>query len=175
MIQVRYAKSAIENEEGMNHLWIQLAPLGPVQNICVRISLPPGLHRTRNLNDALEDSSGVISVLEPLAATELFFEIFTLEAIPCGQHSITVELSYQERAGSVTRISQLIPLMVVSEEDSGDIRTDEEVVRRIKELQLPPSGGEPKEYIEYTPAKLIRIDSSHMSEWEKKYRVEGGN
>lgn len=28
MIQVRYAKSAMENEEGMNHLWIQMAPPG---------------------------------------------------------------------------------------------------------------------------------------------------
>lgn len=29
------------------------------------------------------------------------------------------------------------------------------------------------EYNEYTPAKLIRLDSNTMSEWEKKYRVEG--
>lgn len=173
MIQVRYAKSAIENEEGMNHLWLQIAPLGSVQNTRVQIILPAGFHRTRNLNGADEDNAGVISVLEPLAATDLFLEIFTLEPIPCGMHYITVELSYKDSVGSVTSIRQEIPLIVVSEEESGDIDTDEEVVRRIKELQLLPGSGGMKEDNEYPPVKLIRIDSSPVSEWEKKYRVEG--
>lgn len=173
MIQVRYAKSAIENEEGMNHLWLQIAPLGSVQNTRVQITLPAGLHRTRNLNGAVEDNTGVISVLEPLAATDLFIEIFTLEPIPCGMHYITVELSYRDSVGSGTSIRQEIPLIVVPEEESGDIDTDEEVVRRIKELQLLPGSGGVEEYNEYPPVKLIRIDSSAVSEWEKKYRVEG--
>lgn len=173
MMQVRYAKSAIENEEGMNHLWIQIAPLGSVQNIRVQIALPAGLHRTRNLNDAPEDSAGVISVLEPLAATDLFIEIFTREPIPCGMHYITVELSYKDGAGSVISIRQTIPLRVVSDEESGAIHTDEEVVRRIKELHLLPGSGEMNGNTGYPPAKLIRIDSSHVSEWEKKYRVDG--
>lgn len=58
MIQVRYAKSAIENEEGMNHLWLQITPLGSVQNARVQITLPAGLHRMRNLNGTDEDNAG---------------------------------------------------------------------------------------------------------------------
>ncbi|KHL92035.1 hypothetical protein QW71_31570 [Paenibacillus sp. IHB B 3415] len=173
MIQVRYAKSAIENAEGMNHLWLQIAPLGSVQNARVQITLPAGLHRVCNLNGADEDNAGVISVLEPLVVTDLFIEIFTLEPIPCGMHYITVELSYKDYVGSGTSIRQEIPLIVVPEEKSGDIDTDEEVVRRIKELQLLPGSGEMNEDNEYPPVKLIRIDSSNVSEWEKKYRVEG--
>jgi hypothetical protein len=173
MIQVRYAKSAIENEEGMNHLWLQIAALGSVQNVRVQITLPAGFHRMRNLNGADEDNAGVISVLEPLAATDLFLEIFTLEPIPCGMHYITIELSYKDCGGSGTSIRQTVPLRVVSDEESGDIHTDEEVVRRIKELHLLAGSGEMNGYTEYPPVKLIRIDSSTVSEWEKKYRVEG--
>lgn len=173
MIQVRYAKSAIENEEGMNHLWLQITPLGSVQNARVQITLPAGLHRMRNLNGTDEDNAGVISVLDPLAVADLFLEIFTLEPIPCGMHYITVELSYKDCVGSVTSIRQEIPLIVVPEEESGDIDTDEEVVRRIKELQLLPGSGGMKEDNEFLPVKLIRMDSSTVSEWEKKYRVEG--
>lgn len=68
----------------------------------------------------------------------------------------------------------MIPLKVVSEEESAEIRTDDEVVRRIKALQgVGSSNSELRQYNEYTPAKLIRLDSSQVSEWEKKYRVEG--
>lgn len=172
MIKVRYAKSAIEHEEGMNHLWIQIAPLGQAENVRIELSLPAGIYRSRNLNGAYEDRSGLISVLDPQAANELFVEIFTREPIPPGERIIAVEISYRDESGTATSLKQLIPLQVVSEEESGSISTDEEVVRRIKELQLTPGSSETIEYIVHTPAKLIRMDSSCASEWEKKYRVD---
>ncbi|WP_339224352.1 hypothetical protein [Paenibacillus sp. FSL H8-0332] len=174
MIQVRYAKSAMENEEGMNHLWIQMAPPGPVQNARLQLLLPPGLHRSHNLSGVDEDSSGVISIGNALTVTDVFIEIFTLEPIPCGDHTIQVELSYTGADGTVTHVKQETLLKVVSEEESAEIRTDDEVVRRIKALQgVGSSNSELRQYNEYTPAKLIRLDSSQVSEWEKKYRVEG--
>ncbi|MEK4852927.1 hypothetical protein NST04_23950 [Paenibacillus sp. FSL H7-0756] len=173
MIQMRFAKSAIEHEEGMNHLWIQLALPCPVQNARLQFILPAGLHRSPDLSGTVEDGSGRLRINEMLAVTDLYFEIFTLEPIPCGEYTINVELSYTGGDGTLTNVKQEIPLMVVSEEESAAIRTDEEVVRRIKELRGICGSNELRQYNEYTPAKLIRLDSSAMSEWEKKYRVEG--
>lgn len=173
MIQVRYAKSAMEQEEGMNHLWIQPNPPESAERMRVRIVLPPGLHRSRNLNMLEEDSSGEVMIPEPASAADLFIEVFTREPVACGEYRITVEMCYYEKSGAATVIKQIYPLKVVSEEEADDIQTDGEVVRRIKELQLPAGEGEPKEFIEYTQAKLIRLDSRQVSEWEKQYRVEG--
>ncbi|MEK3714497.1 hypothetical protein [Paenibacillus sp. FSL R7-0333] len=173
MIHIRFAKSAIEQEEGMNHLWLHIALPGGVQNARLQLILPAGLHRSPNLNGAVEDSSGRIWIDDTQSVTDLYVEIFTREPVPCGEYSLAVELSYTGRDGTGTNVKQVIPLKVVSEEESVEIHTDEEVVRRIKELQLPQDKSELNEYNEYTPAKLIRLDSNAMSEWEKKYRVEG--
>ncbi|MEK4516828.1 hypothetical protein NSS64_16190 [Paenibacillus sp. FSL H8-0122] len=173
MIHIRFAKSAMENEEGMNHLWLQIAPPGGVQNVRLQLILPAGLHRFPNLNGTVEDSSGRMWINDTQSVTDLYVEIFTREPVPCGEYSLAVELSYTDRDGTGTSVKQVIPLKVVSEEESEEIRTNEEVVRRIKELHLTPGSSEPAHCNEYTPAKLIRLDSNAMSEWEKKYRVEG--
>lgn len=91
------------------------------------------------------------------------------------EYSLAAELSYTDNNGVFTTVREDIPLPVLSEEEAAEIRTDEEVVRRIKALRFLTDGGgaNSSTSIEYTPAKLIRIDSSHVSEWEKKYRVEG--
>lgn len=39
MIAVRTAKSRIKHQEGMNHLWIQLQPIGDVKNARLQIIL----------------------------------------------------------------------------------------------------------------------------------------
>lgn len=173
MIQVRYAKSLLENEEGINHLWIQLAPLPHARKACMQLHLPPGIHRSRNLSDVEEDSSGILSIPEPQVPADLFIEIFTREPIACGIYSIAVEVTYMDEAGTATSVKHGIPLKVVSEEAAAELVTDPEVVRRVKELQRRPDTFTPEPYIAYPPAKLIRLDASHVSEWEKKYRVEG--
>lgn len=175
MIQVLLAKSALENEEGMNHLWLQIVPPGVAQNISLQLILPAGIHRSPNLNGAVEDSSGRIWINDTQSVTDLYIEIFTRDPIPCGEYSLAAELSYTDDNGVFTTEREDIPLLVVSEEEAAQIRTDEEVVRRIKELRFLPDGGAANSStsIEYTPAKLIRLDSSYISEWEKKYRVEG--
>lgn len=173
MIQVRLAKSLLENEEGINVLWIQLAPLPQARKACVQLHLPPGIHRSRNLNDMEEDSGGILSISEPQAPADLFIEIFTREPIACGMYSITVEVTYTDEAGTVTSVKHGIPLKVVSDDEAAELVTDPEVVRRVKELKRRADTFTPEPYIEYPPAKLIRLDASQVSEWEKKYRVDG--
>ena len=173
MIRMRFAKSAMEHEEGMNHLWLQIVPPGAAQNVRLQLILPAGLHRSPDLSGAVEDGNGRIRINEVLAVTDLYIEIFTREPIPCGKYRLAAELSYTDGNGVFTTVREDIPLLLVSEEEAAEIRTDEEVVRRIKELRFVPDSGGLNSSNEYTPAKLIRIDSSHVSEWEKKYRVEG--
>lgn len=173
MIQIRFAKSLLENEEGINVLWIQLAPLPLARNACVQLHLPPGIHRSRNLNDMEEDSSGILSIPEPQAPADLFIEIYTREPIACGIYSLAVEVTYTDEAGAATSMKHGIPLKVVSEEEAAELVTDPEVVRRVKELQRRADTLAPDTYIEYPPAKLIRLDAGQVSEWEKKYRVDG--
>ncbi|WP_340022902.1 hypothetical protein MHI24_28385 [Paenibacillus sp. FSL K6-1096] len=173
MIQVRYAKSLLENEEGINVLWIQLAPLPHARKARMQLHLPPGIHRSRNLNDVEEDSSGIISLPEPQAPADLFIEIYTREPIACGMYNVTIELSYTDEAGAATSVKHGMQLKVVSEEEAEELVTDPEVVRRVKELHRRADTLTPESYIEYPPAKLIRLDASQVSEWEKKYRVDG--
>ncbi|MCR8645898.1 hypothetical protein NV379_24975 [Paenibacillus sp. N1-5-1-14] len=173
MIKVRHAKTTIENEEGMNHLWIQIAPIGQVDNVRIQISLPIGIHRTRNLNGFDEDSTGEISILNPRIANDIYIEIFTREPVTCGEKTINVAFCYKDEVGRVTRVEHFVTLMVVSEEEIDSISTDEEVVGKIKELRQQFGSSDVQEYIEHTPTKIIRIDPKHVSEWEKKYRIEG--
>ncbi|MFC5406302.1 hypothetical protein [Cohnella soli] len=172
MIKVRHAKTAIENEEGMNHLWIQIAPIGQVENVRIQISLPIGIHRTRSVNGVDEDSTGEIFILNPRVANDVFIEIFTREPVTCEKKTINVAISYKDEVGRVTRVEHFVPLMVVSEEEIDSISTDEEVVEKIKELRQQFESSDAQEYIELTPMKIIRIEH-HISEWEKKYRIEG--
>lgn len=173
MIQVRLAKTLLENEEGINVLWIQLSPLRQSRKACVQLHLPPGIHRSRNLNDMEEDSSGIVSIPDPQAPADLFIEIFTRESIACGMYNLAVEVTYTDEAGLATSVKQGIPLKVVSDEEAPELVTDPEVVRRVKELQRRSDSLTTEPYTAYPPAKLIRLDGGHVSEWEKKYRVEG--
>lgn len=173
MMQVHLAKSALENEEGINVLWIQLAPLPQARKASVQLHLPPGIHRSRNLNDMEEDSGGILSIPEPQAAADLFIEIFTREPIACGVYGLAVEVTYTDQAGTATSVKHGIQLKVVSEEEAAELVADPEVVRRVKELQRRADTLTPESYIEYPPAKLIRLDAGQVSEWEKKYRVDG--
>ncbi|MDQ0897457.1 hypothetical protein [Paenibacillus sp. V4I7] len=173
MIKVRYAKSAIENEEGMNHLWIQLAPVGQVGKAHIQLSLPAGIHRVRNLSGFDEDQTGEIFIHNPRYVSDVFIEVFTREPVSCGEKTITVAFCYNDENGSVTRVEHFIRLMVVTDEEIDNAFIDEEVVSKIKELQQQNEGSKVQDSIEYAPTKFIRIDPNHLSEWEKKYRIEG--
>ncbi|MFD1907514.1 hypothetical protein ACFSQ7_31510 [Paenibacillus rhizoplanae] len=66
----------------MIHLWLQIAPPGGVQNARLQLILPAGLHRSPNLNGAVEDSSGRIWIDDTQSVTDLYVEIFTRGAGP---------------------------------------------------------------------------------------------
>lgn len=174
MITIRLAKSILEHEEGMNHMWVQIAPLGEVEHATLQVLLPAGIHLANSISQHYtQDSSGRIIIDKPNLSHDILLEIYTLEPINCGELTITCVLALIDKGGESYSHSFAASITVTDDEEVGNIQIDEEVVRRVKE-QGQYKGNDSKDSIlDCTPAKIIRYDSHYCSELEKQYRVEG--
>ncbi|NEW05016.1 hypothetical protein GK047_03150 [Paenibacillus sp. SYP-B3998] len=173
MMTVRFAKSKLENEEGMNHLWIQIASIGEVEDARIQIVLPVGIHRMPNLTLLPEAPTGEILLKDLTSATDLFIEILTRGPVPCGQTELVFALSCKDKQGNGSRIEQVIPLTIADEDGMDNVLLDDEVVKRIKQLQQPIEGCTHNQRIDYVPRQIVKIDSNLCSDLEKKYRIDG--
>ncbi|MBP1994473.1 hypothetical protein [Paenibacillus eucommiae] len=172
MIKTKFTKSAMENEEGMNHLWIQIAPIGQADQVHVQIVLPAGVHRLHNLSGFPETAAKEIQLPNPLAAADLVIELFTRDPVMPGEKTVIVALTYKDSEGKHSRLEHYVPLSILAEEESDSLLVDEEAVAYIKELLLH-RGLEHKTFIDYSKTPVIRIDPNKYSDLEKKYRIEG--
>ncbi|MFU1795620.1 hypothetical protein ACM1RC_17295 [Paenibacillus azoreducens] len=168
---IRLAKSMMEHEEGMNHLWIQIsrdenAAAKPLE---LQIQLPDGIYRSDNLNGYAENEQKRV-MLGPLD-TEVLFEIYTEEAIKCGEAAIQVTVFSGEKV-----ITQDISLQLVTEEEMDQFQIDEQVVERVKTLETNSDtcNSCDKDNMNWLP-KVRIIQSHELSELEKRYRVDYGN
>ncbi|BFH61880.1 hypothetical protein [Paenibacillus azoreducens] len=165
---IRLAKSMMEHEEGMNHLWIQIsrdenAAAKPLE---LQIQLPDGIYRSVNLNGYAENEQKRV-MLGPLD-TEVLFEIYTEEAIKCGEAAIQVTVFSGEKV-----ITQDISLQLVTEEEMDQVQIDEQVVERVKTLE---TNSDTCNSCDKNWLPKVRIIQSHeLSELEKRYRVDYGN
>ncbi|TXK85260.1 hypothetical protein [Paenibacillus sp. N3.4] len=173
MIKARLAKSILEHEEGMNHLWIQFASIGEVKNAQIKIVLPAGVHRAPNLSHYKENGLGDILIAEPQLSHDILIEFFTCEPVSCGKETISIILAYTDKEGQSIRIENTIHFRIVVEEDTDEIQIDEKVVNKIKQLKAGLDESCPTDRIDYTPMKVFKIDPHPSSELEKKYRVDG--
>jgi hypothetical protein len=173
MIKTRFTKSAMENEEGMNHLWIQVTPIGHVENVRIQITLPAGIHRLNNLSSYHETDFQEIEIPNPLIENNVVVEMFTRDPVMSGEKTIIVAVIYKERDNKHTRVEHYVPLSVVSEEEIDSLIIDEEAVDFIKELLKQQHRDNHQEFIDYSQPKIIRIESNKYSDLEKKYRIEG--
>lgn len=168
MLEIKLAKSMMENEEGMNHLWIQVLRNEEVvsQKLVIQIQLPNGVYRSRNLNGYFENKREHI-VIDPLDQ-DVIVEIFTQDAIECGELTIEVTLT----ACEIT-ISKKIPIQVVEEDEMDRAEMDEQVLERIKRLR---NANVPSNNVETTAAfnqpKVLEIRDNPFSYLEKKYRMD---
>lgn len=172
MIKTRFTKSLMENEEGTNHLWIQISPLGPVKEPRVQILLPAGLHRLNNLSGYPETTTQEIELSNPLLTSNVVIELFTRDAIRSGEITIIVALSYKQSEGKLNRIEHFVPLNVVSEDEIDSLFVDEEAVHFIKELVKPQTDAD-KQVYDHTQNKVLRLGPNKYAGLEKKYRIEG--
>lgn len=172
MMKSRFTKSLIENEEGLNHLWIQLDPLGQVEYVRIQIILSAGLYRIHNLSGYIETDAEEIEILNPMISNNIVVEIFTRTPILTGVRAVIIAITYKEE-GKHTRIEQNIPLTVVGEEEIGGLIVDEEAANFVKEHIKKQHSEESQDFIDFSHTKVIRIEANKYSELEKKYRIEG--
>ncbi|PZT56202.1 hypothetical protein [Paenibacillus silvae] len=168
MLEIQLAKSKMENEEGMNHLWIRLVQGEQRQASEVQIQLPEGIYRSQNLNGLTENERGHIVVDAP--DQDVLLEIYTQTAVPCGEMTIVVILHTAE-----TMIRKDITIQVVEEEEMHTAEMNEHVVERIKTLR-PPSSASNQDNdgstIIYIQPKKLEKSTSEYSHLEKNYRVD---
>jgi hypothetical protein len=167
MLNIKLAKSKMENEEGMNHLWVQLPwdKKAQPQKSEIQIQLPKGIYRSNNLNGFVENERGHIVVAAP--DQDVIIEIFTQDAIQCGEMTIVVSLLTGE-----TTVSREISLQVVEEDEMDRVEIDEQVIERVKELSnTAPPYDSGTDIVSIQPRILVKRDNE-FSYLEKKYRID---
>lgn len=167
MLDIKLAKSKMENEEGMNHLWVQLLRDDKVksQNSEIQIRLPKGIYRSHNLNGFVENEQEHI-VVDALDQ-DVIVEIFTQDAIQCGEMTIVVSLLTAE-----TTVGREISIQVVEENEMDMVEIDEQVVERIKELSNAAPPYDAGTNIVSIQPRILEKRDNEFSYLEKKYRID---
>lgn len=167
MLDIQFAKSKMENEEGMNHLWIQLHPEDLTQTPEIKIQLPEGMYRSKNLNGLVENDQGHIVVEAPYQ--DVIIEIFTQDAVSCGERTIVVSLLTSE-----TTVHQHISVQVVPEEEMDTAEINQHVVERIKALSNASPTHDDDDDVSNIVYPQPKIMEQRMSHLEKNYRIDYG-
>lgn len=167
MVDIQLAKSKMENEEGMNHLWIKLHPEDLLQTSEIKIQLPKGIYLSKNLNGLIENEQG--HIITDASGQDMIIEIFTQDAIPCGEMTIVVSLLTSEAA-----VHQDISIQVVPEEEMDTAEINQHVVERVKALSnTSPTHDDDEDdsNIVYIQPKILE---QRISRLEKNYRIDYG-
>lgn len=168
MADIQLAKSKMENEEGLNHLWIQLHPEDLTQTLEIKIQLPEGIYRSKNLNGLVENIQGHI-VVDAIDTPyqDVIIEIFTQDAVPCGEVTIVVSLMTSE-----TTVHQDISIQVIPEEEMDTAEINEQVIERIKALSNASPTHEDDDDVSNIVYVQPKIMEQRMSHLEKNYRID---
>lgn len=167
MFDIKLAKSKMENEEGMNHLWVQFFQDKKVnsQKSEIQIRLPKGIYRSNNLNGFVENEREHIVI--DAFTQDVIIEIFTQDAIECSEMTIVVSLLRAE-----TTLSKEISIQVVEEDEMDMVEIDEQVVERIKELTNAAPPYDPGTSIVSIQPRILEKRDNEFSHLEKKYRID---
>ncbi|MCZ8521177.1 MULTISPECIES: hypothetical protein [Paenibacillus] len=175
MIRIQWAKSVMENEEGMNHLWLRLPADPHIRTMDITVELPPGMFRSPNLNGYPEDTSGVARVNRGGPELDLLYEIYTVQAVPCGEADLLIRLRCIDIDGKSREYMRQAKLLL-SADPCLVPEIDEEVAERVKSLAAPLDESSPLSENGSDAWQVVvpRVDASgELSEWERKYRVDG--
>jgi len=173
-LNVRLAKSIMEQEEGMNHLWIQLfiADFSTTEKAEIGIQLPSGLYRASNLNGYEEtESKGII--LDLSQDKDVLFELYTQSAVSCGEAPVVISIKYLDNRKRRKEISENIVIRFVSEEEMDALDIDQKVIERLMELGNG-AAGMPKpddDFVNLRP-RTYEIINNEYAYLEKRYRVD---
>ncbi|RUS47030.1 hypothetical protein [Cohnella sp. AR92] len=164
MMKTSIAKSKMENEEGMNHLLIEIPPLD-VQEAEVDIILPDGMFRTQNLTGYNEGESGSIRIDHLTKWTQhLLIELYTKEKLNFEQATINTALTLKAKDGTTTQLKNAVAVTLADEENMEGLVIDDNVITFLKNVQTKEENNtpHPKEYITVNEYAFL----------EEKYRVD---
>ena len=169
MLDIRLAKSRMENEEGLNHLWVLINPISSstLKHATLTIHLPDQVHRLENLNGYFEDEEGSILLGSICDEQNIFIEFYTQQEVPCEKTKIGVHLVYQDSQNQTKEMISSIPLHLVTENEMDDVKIDKDVITQLKKLNETITE---KKYVE-TPIKTQYV-SNQISQLEKRYRID---
>jgi ATP-dependent Clp protease protease subunit len=125
------------------------------------------MYRSKNLSGLVENDQGHIVVDAPYQ--DVIIEIFTQDALECGELTIVVSLLTAE-----TTVHQEISIQVVPEEEMDTAEINEHVVERVKALSnTSPTNDDDEDNsnIVYIQPKILEQRISHL---EKNYRIDYG-
>jgi hypothetical protein len=172
MMNLRLAKSHMENEEGMNHLLIKIVPPAHLmKQLSIFIDLPEGIHRLPNLN-GFRDEHGWIHIDHVPSQINLLIEIYTTSSIPCGDCLLRTVVIFKQHNQEPSRMHAFLRLPIVSEDAMDQVVIDEEVVSLVKNKlseQSDGHSGKGGNYVIIHP-KLHEL-SNELSDLERKYRI----
>lgn len=85
MITARLAKSVLEHEEGLNHLFIQIHPPEKWEHAVVRLLMPEGISAGKAYGECETAGSGDLLLLIPGIMNELLVELYTGRLSPAAK------------------------------------------------------------------------------------------
>lgn len=173
-LNLRLAKSIMEREEGMNHLWIQLSPMdcSISDQAEVSIALPHGLYRMPNLNGYKEwDSNGILIHLS--RDKDILLELYTQRAVDFDEACIMVTLRFKDAENRWNKFSQMISVRFGAEEEiEKTLVLDQQVIKRVKELRNHAISEPHSDDFVIVRPRIYELTDNEYAYLEKKYRVD---
>ncbi|WP_028610855.1 hypothetical protein [Paenibacillus harenae] len=169
ILEYRLAKSIMENEDGLNHLWIRLSGTDPYdrKRVQMNINMPDGLLRLPNLNGCSEDPAGKMELAQ---SDDILLEVYTEDQVACGVYMISVDISYLDVRNPLRMMLIAIPVRLVTEDEMDGVVIDDEVVNRLKQLKGKAASNETDE-INVFGIRPISV-KNEFSFLEQKYRID---
>ncbi|MDQ8735815.1 hypothetical protein [Paenibacillus sp. LHD-38] len=165
MMKTSIAKSMMENEEGMNHLLIEIPPLD-VQGAQVGIILPDGIFRTKNLTGYYEDESGSILIDHRTKWTQhLLIELYTKEKLNFEQTTVNTVLTLKSKDTTTSQYENTVTMTLADEGDMEGLVIDENVITFLKNLQSAKDDN-------VTPQPKTYKTVNEYAFLEEKYRID---
>lgn len=174
-LMLKVAKSVMEKEEGMNHLWVQLdSPtiLVGAEKAELTIDLPNGLYRAPNLNGHVESAANEI-LLDLSLERDVLVELYTEAAVDYDEARIVVALRFKDAAGDdLTCTEEIVIRFAADEEVEETVTLDMQVIERVKELGSRTTGeqGAKDEFVILQPSVY-----AHKNKYDylvEKYRID---
>lgn len=172
MIKAQLAKPFIENNEGLNHLLINLSPENDdISHAQVDVYFPYGISRLPNLNKYNESAQGSILFRKLNEEKEIMYEFYTTEGdVSLGYYTISILLKYQIGMAPHQK-SFDINISIVDENDvDADVQINNEVLERLMDLPNSVKEESIEDHNLDVKSQVIPRNNSY-SYLEDKYRV----